>query len=84
MKVTDPDWLERLEEEQTAGERRQTPSEFKGEQARAEKRRKAKSATMRKLRAEGRARPTVLLAAKTYGKGVLNPLFSAVFARVRA
>jgi hypothetical protein len=29
-------------------------------------------------------RPTVLLAAKTYGKGVLNPLFSSVFARVRA
>jgi len=28
--------------------------------------------------------PTVLLAAKTYGKGVLNPLFSSVFARVRA
>ena len=31
-----------------------------------------------------RIRPTVLLAAKTYGKGVLNPLFSSVFARVRA
>jgi hypothetical protein len=28
--------------------------------------------------------PTVLLAAKTYGKGVLNPLFSRFFARVRA
>jgi len=29
-------------------------------------------------------RPTVLLAAKTYGKGVLNPLFSSVFAHVTA
>jgi len=29
-------------------------------------------------------RPTVLLAAKTYGKDVLNPPFSSVFARVRA
>jgi hypothetical protein len=28
--------------------------------------------------------PTVLLAAKTYGKGVLNPLLSSVFAHVRA
>jgi hypothetical protein len=56
-KVTDPYWLEGLEaeEDQTMGERPQTPGELKAEQAKAEHRRKQKAATMRKLRAEGRA-----------------------------
>jgi hypothetical protein len=54
MKVTDPNWLERLEaeENQTAGERLQTPGELKAEQAKVEHRRKQKTETMRRLRAK--------------------------------
>lgn len=53
-KVTDPDWLERLaEENQTAGEHLQTPGELKAEQERAKLRRAQKTPMMRKLRAEG-------------------------------
>ena len=53
-KVTDPDWLERLaEENQTAGEHLQTPGELKAEQERAKLRRAQKTQMMRKLRAEG-------------------------------
>ena len=51
-KVTDPDWLERLEN-QTAGEHLQTPGELKAEQERAKLRRAQKTQMMRKLRAEG-------------------------------
>ena len=40
--------------------------------------------SQRRALATAQNRPTVLLAAKTYGKGVLNPLFSSVFAHVRA
>ena len=53
-KVTDPDWLERLaEENQTAGEHLQPPGELKAEQERAKLRRAQKTQMMRKLRAEG-------------------------------
>jgi hypothetical protein len=54
MKVTDPNWLERLEaeENQTVGERLQTPGELKAEQAKVEHRRKQKTETMRRLRAK--------------------------------
>ena len=53
-KVTDPDWLERLaEENQTAGEHLQTLGELKAEQERAKLRRAQKTQMMRKLRAEG-------------------------------
>src|SRR5271157_5835974 len=40
--------------------------------------------SQRRALATAQNRPTVLLAAKTYGTGVLNPLFSSVFAHVRA
>ena len=56
-KCADPGWLETLEDDQDRGERLRPTSghEIKAEQAKAEHRRKQKTQTMRKLRAEGRA-----------------------------
>jgi hypothetical protein len=56
-RVTNPDWLKELEREKvgtTSVERQQTPNEHKVKQARATRRREKKTATMRKLRAQGR------------------------------
>lgn len=54
-KATDPNWVRTFEREELGlksneRERRQTPSDHKAEQARFEKRRAQKAATMRKLR----------------------------------
>jgi hypothetical protein len=59
MAVADPDWLEKIDGdllEQVDGNvpGRVTPTQAKAEAARTKIRREKKTATMRKLRAEGR------------------------------
>ena len=55
-KVTDPHWLETVmaEEEQTTGERRQSPEELKSSEAKAAARRARQAELARKQRASGR------------------------------
>ena len=58
QKATDPNWMAQLEKDELGLEsdkRRPTPSDHQQQQARAKVQREKKTATMRKLRAEGRA-----------------------------